>query len=345
MHITDTELSKITALNHFTVGSTYTGNVHVDALTDGSTDKLGTITLLATKQSKLVVFEPGHSTFNKGIVVQAMGGVVLSSSLTTTSSPTVIQTGTGSLTVVASKTLSSSSQLLTVTADDVSLTGGVSTGTTTLILECMTAGRTVGLGTATAQLNFADGELGQITATGMTIGGPQCGSQTVTGVTAANSDMVTTILTLLASRDDTQVTFVGATSTFNILSVQADDGILVKGNLVTDGPSVRGAGASGVLGPSQLFLDGNLDRAVDSNDAVSFTDARTIRAKTVLTLASYQGTVVPAGTMTLAAGSGIVLLDHITGQTASKPMVINSDYDSHGDGTLTITESESCILC
>ena len=335
MHLTDDELSHITSTSGLTFGGSLSGNLHVSGITDTSSDSVATITLLATKHAALVQFDTAASVFNKGILVQAMGGVVVSTDVTTTSSQTVMQTGTGTMTVASGAQLSTSSNLLTLTIDDISLTGAISTGTTTVVVECTTAGRTIGLGSAPAELMFGDAELGQITATGMTVGGTNCGSQTVTGITETNSDGISTILTLLASRDDAQVTFTGDGSTFNILSVEADDGVLIKTKVLTFG------------GP--FFMDSNINHAYDSSDAANnvlgFTDGQTVFAHTVLTLSSYQGSVTFAGTATLSAGSGIFILDHVKGVAASKPIVINADYESHGDGTLTImTGSDAATI-
>ena len=94
--------------------------------------------------------------------MQAMGGVVLSQSLTTESSSVVVSTGTGSLTVVSTMSLSTTGQLLTITADDFDLNGEVSSGTHTTIIECTSAGRTVGLGAGAGDLSINAMEMGML---------------------------------------------------------------------------------------------------------------------------------------------------------------------------------------
>ena len=51
---------------------------------------------------------------------------------------------------------------------------------------------------------------------------------------------------------------------------------------------------------------------------------------------SRAGMVVPAGKLTLNAGTGVTILDNVLCRTAGSPLVINADYEVHGDGTLTV---------
>jgi hypothetical protein len=113
LHLSDAEVGFITGSAGLTVGSDFSGNLNVDGMTSANTDAVGTITLMATKADKLVVFSTTASIFQKGIILQGMGGVVLSADVTTTNSETLIITATGSLTIASGKTLSTSNQLLT----------------------------------------------------------------------------------------------------------------------------------------------------------------------------------------------------------------------------------------
>ena len=327
LHLSDAELGRITALGGFVFGGSQNGNVHVGGMSDASTDMLSTIMLTATKPSKLVVFDQAVSTFNKGVLTQAAGGVVLSEDVVTTSSMNMINTGTGTMTVVSTKSLSTSNQVLQITANDVDFQGSISTGTHAVVIGCSTEGRLVGLGDGAGQLSISGLELGTVSSTGMVLGGLQCGKQTVSGITAANSNAVTSIFTILASRDNIQVVFTGAASTFNAIAVKADDSILLRTELNTD--------------TAGLYLDGNRDDYIDSNDLIGFTDGRTVSAATEITLESVYGTIVPAGTLTLNGGTGVVIHDHIQSSSFGSTLVINADYESAQDGTLTVTVSKT----
>ena len=106
MHISNLELGRLSALAGMTLGSSDNGSITGDGISDSNSDTVGTITLLATKQSKLVTFKTTASSFNAGIVVQSLGGIIMSESVTTKNDSTDLITGTGTLTVVAGKSLS-----------------------------------------------------------------------------------------------------------------------------------------------------------------------------------------------------------------------------------------------
>ena len=177
----DAEVGRMTAVGGMTVGQPVLNKVIV-ATTDGNTDTVGTITLIATPAAGAVSFNSA-STFNKGITVQAMIGISLSQSLTTKNTPTVLSAGTAALTIKATFSLDTTNQLLVVTANDVDFSGtAVSTGTGAVTLSCYVSGRTLGVGSGSGQFSLSGNEMGVITSNGMTMGGPLCGSQTVTGV-------------------------------------------------------------------------------------------------------------------------------------------------------------------
>ena len=90
----------------------------------------------------------------------------------------------------------------------------------------------VGLGEIPRELTLLGSELEFLTSNGLTLGGASVG--TVSGIMAAHSAKVSGVLTMLFNRDNAQVTFAGSGSTFNTLSVQADDGISIVASLSTD---------------------------------------------------------------------------------------------------------------
>ena len=245
LHITDAELSRITAVAGMQLGSSTSGHLFVNGVTDGSSDKIGTLTMMATAPDMLVFFNETASYFNKGIVVQAMGGVLMNASATTFNDAVVISAGTGTVTVSSPSSLSTTNQLLTITSDDFDVYADISSGTATTIIECKTPGRTVGLGAGSGQMSITASEFGNFTATGMSIGGAVCGSQIVDGIQTTHSEKVTATLSLISIRDDSHTTFSGNPSTFNSLSIQADNGVIVLADFST------------VVG--HMYLDGDAD--------------------------------------------------------------------------------------
>ena len=115
----------------------------------------------------------------------------------------------------------------------------------------------------------------------------------------ASTDTIAGIVTLLATKDAKTVTFKTTTSSFFALAVQADDGIAVQSGVAT---------YNGIM-----HMDGDIDNSSDTLDTVSFTDYRTIKAKSILTLESTTSDMVNAGSLSLVAGSGIQLHSSLTG--------------------------------
>jgi hypothetical protein len=298
MHLTDAELGRITDQAEMTFGSSSSSHITVHGLTDANTDAIATLRLVATKPAKLVVFDGAGSSFNKGVVVQAAGGVVLSESFASKQVSPLFQTGTGTLTIVGSKTLTSSNQLITILADDVDIqtsTVLIDSGTKAIKLNVSTNTKTIGLGSAagvTTDMKVSDTELSTLSATGLTVGSSTNGSVTISGITAASSNNILEITTIMATRATAEVSFRGDASTFNTLVVQADAGISSFANINTD--------------TTFLYLDGDADRSSvgESSSAIGFTDGRKTVARTVMTLQAATSlqllaNVVPAGALTL----------------------------------------------
>jgi hypothetical protein len=173
MQIDDGEFGRLTSQAGLTIGTSATGHVDINGLTDGSTDQVGVIVIVATKTSKTVTFDSNPSAFQKGITVQATGGVAVLESVTTKSSATVLRGGTGYLTIRDRRTLSSTNQQLTITADNIDIQGteqGLTAGTTSLLTIATETGVTVGLGPETQQMDIVPDELQKVTSTGLTLG-------------------------------------------------------------------------------------------------------------------------------------------------------------------------------
>jgi hypothetical protein len=333
MQITDAEFGRMTAADGFTLGSSNTGDILVHGITDASSDAIGTLTLLATKHAKTVTFATTASSFNKGIIVQAMGGIVAAQSVTTKACITVFSAGTGTLTVAASRTISSTSQILHITTDDVDVAAyaSVDSGTVSTTMLAFTPGQEVAFGTSPKDLYITDSEFGAFTAVGLTFGDTVNADILVNGVTTSGSNGISQILSIVATRDDAQIQFSGTASTFNILASQADNGVMVEADITTT--------------TAGMYLDSDAENSSssDSVNSIMFTDGRKLSAKTVLTLEASVGLIVPNGDVTLEAGTGIVLLDSVQGASSSNELVINADYEVAGDGTFTVVTGRTVI--
>jgi hypothetical protein len=323
-YLTDTELSSITCTGGLTIGASTSGEITVNGLQDGSSAHIGLLTLVATGAS--VLFTGEASNFNKGITVTAAGAVTLSTTVTTKQSQTLITSS--NFTIAAHQNLTTHDQFLVLTADDMNLLSqaSVDSGTAAMVLVTRSA-RGISLGTqpTAATLQLDGDELQLVKASGLTIG--SAGANTgirVVGIAAEDSSGVVGVVSLVATVDDSQVTFDYAGSVFSALAVQADNGVLVKQEVKTVS--------------ADLYLDGDAenDGAGDAFNSIGFTDGRELSSHRRLTLESTLGSIQRAGSLTLRAGAGISLLNELISLTAEQPLVINADYESGGDGTLTV---------
>merc|ERR1719502_2653186 len=106
-----------------------------------------------------------------------------------------------------------------------------------------------------------------------------------------------------------------------------------------------------------MYLDGDYENSSSADNSphtaianvVSVLDGRTVTAKTVMTLESSASRIVPSGNVTFKAGSGLVLLDDMKDSMKNQTLIFDVDYESTGDGTLTVVvgkgiESNDCDM-
>lgn len=242
--------------------------------------------------------------------------------------------GSGVLTLVSDEVITTNGQELLLNAWDLDLSGSVTVGTSTVTLHESTDGEKVGVGVHPnstvagweQRLYLSDVELGRITAAGMRVGGQYTPYVIVDGVTEGNSDAIT-VFSVIAQATGSQIEFYGHQSTFRALGAQAARGVTLQ----TDIASLEGA----------VLLDGDmLDEASSANPG-SLSANRTVTSATVLTLHSVASTISREGSLTLVTGSGIVVLDDLTTETAPEgtayPLVLDSDVNDAGVGQLTVT--------
>jgi len=274
MHLGDSEMANIVS-GVLTIGNQHNADLIVEQIEDSSNANIGSLNIVALKSTRTVTFTSAPSFFNKGISVQAMGGVTLSQSVVTKSSQTTLRAGTGTLTIMSTKSLSTTNQDLFMTSDDFDIQTGVmlDAGTGVVTVGTETA-RTVGAGTNTEQMNLDLLEIQRIQARGLTVGGGVSASLSVLveGVTSDASSGIFEFVKFVAAIDDSKVTFAGSASTFSALGAQADNGITVDSTIIAT--------------TGYMHLDGDMDRdnKGDSDNSIRFADAMTVQAKTYLTL-------------------------------------------------------------
>jgi filamentous hemagglutinin family protein len=284
------------------------------------------LTLTSAGSIKLAATNTGISA-SGALTLNAQSGVTLNDSLVV-GGAAVIDTdtdnnGIGDFTINASRTLTTNNNTLTITANDLALSGALNSGsaaTTVLTSD----GASIGLGATAGGMTIDGAELQNITATGLTIGDSTTGGITVDGITAANSNNITGTVTLNAAADNATASFVTTASTFNALDVNADDRISVNVNITTD------------IG--DLALDGNVDNAADVNDDIAFAAGVTLSSAGSLTLDATTGNMTSAGGLTLNANNSVTLNDTLTTAGAT---VIDADDDTNGSGTFIVVASKT----
>jgi hypothetical protein len=354
LSLTDTELASITS-NGLSVGSSTSGDVKVSGVSEGNSNTQGTIQLIATKPTRTVTFQDANSFFAKGIVVQAASGGQVLNHLKIKGSESHLHLGTGAFQVASEGKIITVNQHLLITADSISLQGGIDTydgvplalraylGSAggKLELGCATPGRTVGLGSAAnlyalspfngvaypgyAQMGVDEGELQRISTSGLVVGG-KCGQIVVDGIENSQSEQITGIVTLSTFEDTKHVHFVGHASTFNSIHAQADNGVNVEVDVYATGGS--------------MYLDGDVENAPTGGmpNYIDFLGPpnRTLTASTLMTLESSTGAIKSINDLSLKAGAGLVIQDNLN-MDAGKTLVMDADYDSAGDGVMTVS--------
>ena len=93
-----------------------------------------------------------------------------------------------------------------------------------------------------------------------------------------------------------------------------------------------------------LTLDGDMENADDGHDKIALSGARTLTAKSLLTLDSTTGGIVRSGLqpLTLKAEAGILLNDHFLGMNSiGQDLNIIADSDADGSGTFTLLSGKT----
>lgn len=148
---------------------------------------------------------------------------------TTTFDADTDNNGVGNFTL-SSGSLSTTNNVLSMTANDIILAGTLNSGTGTTTINVSDNG-SLGLGISGFGMNLSLAELANITAGSLTIGDGSNGSITVDGVASTDSDQ----FGALTLNSGSSVTFGTSDSTFQGLNVNAKNGVTLSSNLTTNG--------------------------------------------------------------------------------------------------------------
>ncbi|SCA58626.1 hypothetical protein AB751O23_AI_00010, partial [Chlamydiales bacterium SCGC AB-751-O23] len=184
-------------------------------------------------------------------------------------------------------------------------------------------------GDADKDYDLSKAELSRITSGVTQIGDVTSGSITVDNVAASDSDGISGMLTLDASKDNSTVVFETLASIFNSLTAKADDGISLSVDLTTD--------------TGDMILEGDSDNSADTavtGDRIFLSGARTLTSAGNMTLDATSNTgIVANSTLTINAVDNLTINDNLT---TTGTTTIDVDSDDSGVGNLNLA---TCSIC
>ncbi len=287
------------------------GNLTIEAA-GGNMQFSGALTLDAMNGSVTVVNDLKETAGGSTLTINAGKHILLEGDVTTTGTFTAnaeVIPGTGTFTIAASKSLTTSGNALNISAADVQLFGSLDSGAATTTIQAA-HGETVGLGSAVGStMTLDNGELSRINSGALVIGGGLTSTITADGVlTTATQGPVT----LNAGLDGAQIVFSGSASSFASLTANANDGMLEQQNVTT------------TIG--DLVLDGDHDAPDpgDTHENIVFSAGVTLNAKGNLTIEAAGGNMQYGGSLTLDAGGDVRILNNLTATGSPSPLVVDA---------------------
>ncbi len=323
LDFTDAEFDKITTSGTVIFGGASAGDIVIDGFTAPAT-VTGDIIFVSGQDNCSVTFSSANSSFLAGLTVNALDDIIFNRSVTV-NGDILIDADTdndndGILTVAATMTVDSTDHDISITANDMSVSGTINATSKVLtITDSDDDGIGLGATPVANGLNLTGLELQNLYAGDVDF--ITKGNVVIDGVTSANSNNMAGVTTIDTEAD---IQFNNTASTFNALSCVTDGNISVNTDITTD------TGA--------LVLSGDQNGNAGAVDSITFADGVTAASATSMTLtASSGGALVSgidcAGAVDLEAVSHIFLNNTIT---AGGLLTLNADTDIDGTGDLTI---------
>jgi len=295
------------------------------------TASAGSITLNATT---------GGISAAGAVTLNATTGITINDSFTSAGTTTfdsdTDNDGSGTFTLASA--LSAGNNAISLTAGGLALNSTLSSGTASTTILASLSGATIGLGASscggTCGVSLTSTELGNITAGSLTIGNTSNGAITVEGVSSTDSDQFGS-LTLNATASGSSVTFENSDSTFQGLTVNAENGITLSSNLTTNGTTSFDSDSDSdgtgdfTLAASKTLSTTNNALSLTSND-IAFGSGSSITSGTAgTTLLTAQS----GATIGLGAGTGTFSLTNSElGQITSGSLTIGNT----SNGAITV---------
>jgi filamentous hemagglutinin family protein len=291
----------------------------------------GALTLRA--KTGITLNGPGTGT---QVSLLSHNGVTISDDLTTSVGLTINADadadGTGLFALAAGKTISTTSTNLSITCADIQLDGMINAGAATVAVAPAVA-KTIGLGTATGDIQISGAELSHITCGTLSLGSVLTSSIAVDTVAAGDTANIAYLMILLANDVDIAGAFNTSNASLAIARGTAGDisvGLAVGGlnlsnaelALITTHNLQIGGGAT-----SDIFVNG-----VAGSDTANMSGAVTLLGNGTISFLSNASTFKA---LTVNARNGIRINRDLT--TTVDDMALNGDTNNSADGDDAIT--------
>lgn len=336
------------------------GDAGVNIAHTGSVDAtLNAASGLVTFSSTGAIITAGNWTA-QGFQINAAGNIGLAHNVSATAGSATFAASGGAFSITSGDTLSVAGGTLSIRATDVAIDGMLSNPTGGIFFTRDTLG-TIGVGEGTGDMLITKAELANITALLLGIGDTNTTRINVRNVQLADLTGITEI-GFNAAADTGDVSFAGPAQVFRAMFAQADDSIIVDGDIsatqgnlsltantdamtdadndriaIADNITISTASpsggavslvAAGIVGAGSFVINSNAGLTINSP----------ISAANNLNLIARGGIVINAPgsgqTINISANDGVTISDDLTNNAG--PTVINADADNNGTGTFTI---------
>jgi hypothetical protein len=297
---------------------TASGNISLDA--DSTNSGAGQLTLASgttvtsSAGSISLAATTGGISTTESLTLNATNGVKIEDSLTTTGAVNIDadtdNNGSGDFTI-SSGSLSTTNNTLTVTADDLDLSGTLDSGTGSTTINTSDSG-SLGVGFSSGfGMNLTTTEQGKIIGTG-------------------DLNLMNGSITFSANN---------SFSHSGKLTIGQSGGTITgQGDLTLSAAKGLTINSSSISATGNLSLEGDSNNSVDSDDSITLVSEASLTASAgSITLNATTGNISGAGEMTLNATGGININDSLT---STGVMTFDADTDNNGSGTFAIATNK-----
>lgn len=313
-------------------------NANQDIILGSNVTTPGALTLNAGGQIILEAAQSGQI-----LMIDAADGLNINGDITNTASAAILNAdsdadGMGTLSLATGKTINTGNNDLTITAADLALDGSITSGMGTVSIRRATMG-TIGLGSASGDMQISGDELQRITANTLRIGNSLTTQINAADVTAPNTANIASLIELIA--DNMDITGVLNTSNADLTITRANTGTIGIGSSAGD-LYLSGAELAFIT-TNELLLGGGQTTNINVG-AVSGAQSMGIES---LRLESTGRITFSAGSSTFRALSaiasdGITINSNVT--TTDGDMLLEANSDNDADPMDNIAVSDGRIL-